>query len=225
MSMSGLAAAIDPYPLEYFALREVMRNVNISPDGKHLLLLATASKDGNAVLEVYDAANLDKKPFRVNADPMETLVPQGRYRMSYLGHDEGNSYGRPVWFVRFQITEPGGYEGRVVLRFYNIPKGARLARSSNLAIDFINLTGLRPPATLTPDWFLKGCEVLGKVVTVRERVDGRRRIQRPETLHYSKVDELLKITAGSPPCMAGRPQRGRASTSTSASVIFFSIEM
>ena len=71
LSISGLAAAIDPYPLEYFALREVMRNVNISPDGKHLLLLATASKDGNAVLEVYDAADLDKKPFRVNADPME----------------------------------------------------------------------------------------------------------------------------------------------------------
>jgi len=71
LSMSGLATAIGPYPLEYFALREVMRNVNISPDGKHLLLLATASKDGNAVLEVYDAADLDKKPFRVNAEPME----------------------------------------------------------------------------------------------------------------------------------------------------------
>lgn len=76
LSVSGLATAIDPYPLEYFALREVMRNVNISPDGKHLLLLATASKDGNAVLEVYDAANLDKKPFRVNADPMEIRSAQ-----------------------------------------------------------------------------------------------------------------------------------------------------
>jgi len=71
LSLSGIATAIDPYPLEYFALREVMRNVSISPNGKRLLLLAIPSRDGNAFLEVYDAAKLDQKPFRVNADPME----------------------------------------------------------------------------------------------------------------------------------------------------------
>lgn len=152
----------------------------------------------------------------MSRDPMETLVPEGRYRMVYMEHEDGKAYGRKVWFVRFQITEPGKYQGLVILRFYNIPRGGRLARSSSLAIDFVNLTGLRPTASLTPDRFLKGCEVLGRVVTVRDRVDGRRRIQLPEAVHYSKVAELLKITAGSPPCLHGRAPEGRRSPSSPA---------
>jgi len=68
---AGTAAAIDPYPLDYFALREVMSNVSISPDGKRLALLAIPNKDGNPILEIYDAANLDKEPLRVDADKME----------------------------------------------------------------------------------------------------------------------------------------------------------
>ena len=140
---------------------------------------------------------------------METLMPEGRYRMAYIKHEDGNAYGRRVWFVWFQIMEPGEYEGLLILRFYNQPAGGRLARSSSLAMDFMALTGLRPPANLSPDYFLKGCEVLGRVVSVTERVDGARRIQRPEELHYSKVAELLKITACSPPCLQGRASEGR----------------
>lgn len=60
-----------PYPLEYWALRRAIGNVEVSPDGKHLALLRIASRDGNPVLEVYDAADLKKDPFRMNADPME----------------------------------------------------------------------------------------------------------------------------------------------------------
>ncbi|MEO1201860.1 MAG: prolyl oligopeptidase family serine peptidase [Pseudomonadota bacterium] len=65
------AAADDPYPLDYWALRSVIDNVEVSPDGKHLALLKIPSKDGNPILEVYDAADLDAKPIRVDADPME----------------------------------------------------------------------------------------------------------------------------------------------------------
>jgi dipeptidyl aminopeptidase/acylaminoacyl peptidase len=65
------AGSVEPYPLEYFALREVINSVQISPDGKSLALLKIATRDGNPVLEVYDASNLQKDPFRVNADPME----------------------------------------------------------------------------------------------------------------------------------------------------------
>ncbi len=61
----------DPYPLEYWALREVINNAQISPDGKYLGLMKISSKDGNPVIEVYDASNLSKEPFRLNADPME----------------------------------------------------------------------------------------------------------------------------------------------------------
>ncbi len=68
---AAATAQVEPYPLEYFALRDVISNVQVSPDGKHLALLKIPSKDGNPVIEVYETADLGKEPFRVNADPME----------------------------------------------------------------------------------------------------------------------------------------------------------
>lgn len=65
------AEALEPYPLEYWALREVINNAQVSPDGNHLALMKIPSKDGNPIIEVYDAANLSKAPFRLSADPME----------------------------------------------------------------------------------------------------------------------------------------------------------
>ena len=63
--------ATEPYPLEYWAMRPVIRNVGVSPDGSRLALLKIPSKDGDPVIEIYDAADLGKEPFRMNADPME----------------------------------------------------------------------------------------------------------------------------------------------------------
>ena len=64
-------AGLEPYPLEYWAMRPVIRNVAVSPDGKHLALMKIPSKDGDPIIEVYDAADLTKEPFRLDADPME----------------------------------------------------------------------------------------------------------------------------------------------------------
>ena len=60
-----------PYPLDYFAMRPVVGNVRLSPDGSWLALMKIPSKDGNPVVEVYDASDLSKDPFRMSADPME----------------------------------------------------------------------------------------------------------------------------------------------------------
>ena len=60
-----------PYPLDYFAMRSVISNVRVSPDGNHLALMKIATKDGNPIVEVYDAADLGKEPFRMDSDPME----------------------------------------------------------------------------------------------------------------------------------------------------------
>ncbi|MET1254689.1 alpha/beta hydrolase family protein [Aliikangiella maris] len=59
------------YPLEYFALREVVKNVEVSPDGKKLALIKIAGAGGNPTIEIYDTDNLQKEPFRFNSDPME----------------------------------------------------------------------------------------------------------------------------------------------------------
>ncbi len=61
------------YPLEYFALRDVISQVNISPEGGRLALMKIPSKEGNPILEVFQSSDLSQKPFRVNADPMEIV--------------------------------------------------------------------------------------------------------------------------------------------------------
>ena len=68
---NAVAADIKPYPLEYWALREVINNAQVSPDGKYLGLMKIPARDANPVIEVYDAADLHREPFRLNADPME----------------------------------------------------------------------------------------------------------------------------------------------------------
>ena len=62
---------VDRYPLEYWAMRSVISNVAVSPDGKHLALMKIPTKDGDPIIEVYDAGDLDGDPFRLDADPME----------------------------------------------------------------------------------------------------------------------------------------------------------
>jgi dipeptidyl aminopeptidase/acylaminoacyl peptidase len=69
--LAATSLAAEPYPLEYWALREVVSNVQVSPDGKRVALMKIPTRDGNPVIEVYDASNFEKEPFRVNADPME----------------------------------------------------------------------------------------------------------------------------------------------------------
>lgn len=70
-ALAKAAPAQVPYPLEYWALREVINNAQVSPDGKYLGLMKIESKEGNPIIEVYPTGNLQAKPFRLNADPME----------------------------------------------------------------------------------------------------------------------------------------------------------
>ena len=70
-SAAVAAGQPDPLPLEYFALRDVMTNVRVAPDGKHVAFLKIPTREGNAVLEVHDTADLEKDPFVLDADPME----------------------------------------------------------------------------------------------------------------------------------------------------------
>ena len=67
----GAQAFAKPYPIDQWAMRSVVSNVSVSPNGKRLALLKIPTKDGNPVIEVYEAANLDKEPFRLDAKPME----------------------------------------------------------------------------------------------------------------------------------------------------------
>ena len=60
-------------PIDVWALRDVVNAVQISPDGKHLLVHINPSREGEYLLQIYKTDDLSK-PFRtLNADPMEII--------------------------------------------------------------------------------------------------------------------------------------------------------
>lgn len=61
----------EPYPIEYWSLRDAIQSVQISPDGKQLALMKIESRDGNPTIEIYQVSDLEKPPKRLAADPME----------------------------------------------------------------------------------------------------------------------------------------------------------
>jgi dipeptidyl aminopeptidase/acylaminoacyl peptidase len=67
----SLPVLAEPYPLEYFALRDVVDNVEVSPDGKYVAMLKILSKSGNPVLYVHETSDLDLKPIVVDSKIME----------------------------------------------------------------------------------------------------------------------------------------------------------
>ena len=87
-----------------------------------------------------------------------------------------------------------------LLRFYNAPRGARLARSSSLWRDFVAVTGRRPPTKgFKASWAFSGCLLRARVVTVHQRVEGRERVSMADCERYSKIDALLGLLQGAPP--------------------------
>jgi dipeptidyl aminopeptidase/acylaminoacyl peptidase len=68
-------------PVDVWALRDVVNAVQISPDGKHLLVHKVESKEGEYLLEIYRTDDLSKPLRRLNADPMEIINAQ------WIGND------------------------------------------------------------------------------------------------------------------------------------------
>ena len=60
-------------PIEVWALRDVVNDVEVSPDGKHVLVHMLEGKESEYLLKIYKTEDMSK-PFRVlNADPMEII--------------------------------------------------------------------------------------------------------------------------------------------------------
>jgi len=67
------AQASASVPVDVWALRNVVNAVQVSPDGKHLLVLKVESREGEYLLEIYKTDDLSKPYRRLNADPMEII--------------------------------------------------------------------------------------------------------------------------------------------------------
>ncbi|MDP5103877.1 MAG: prolyl oligopeptidase family serine peptidase [Erythrobacter sp.] len=63
-------------PIDVWALRDVVDQVQISPDGKHVLVHKVESREGEYILEIYKTDDLSKPLRRLAADPMEIISAQ-----------------------------------------------------------------------------------------------------------------------------------------------------
>jgi dipeptidyl aminopeptidase/acylaminoacyl peptidase len=80
--VSEAASAVNPYPMEYWAAPNFMDNVELSPSGKYVAFRKADSQKGDHIIEVYETANMAKKPKRVGAKSMKIRG------LSWVGDEE-----------------------------------------------------------------------------------------------------------------------------------------
>ncbi len=70
---SGVGGVVvkDTVPYEHWALPSTMRSAEVSPDGKYVAFIRNQSKKGEPLIEVYETADMKKKPYRVGAKSLE----------------------------------------------------------------------------------------------------------------------------------------------------------
>ena len=56
------------YPLDYWARRAAVGNIELSPDGSKFALLRILERGGNPIIEIYETDNLDKEPRRIDSN-------------------------------------------------------------------------------------------------------------------------------------------------------------
>lgn len=85
-------------PVEVWSLRTVVNAVQVSPDGEHILVHKTESREGEYVMEIYKSDDLSKPLRRLNADPME-IISASWVSDNYI-------YGQAWKVVRSRVTRP-----------------------------------------------------------------------------------------------------------------------
>lgn len=85
-------------PIDVWALRTVVNSVQVSPDGKHLMVHKTESKEGEYLIEIYKTDDLSKPYRRINADPME-IFQAGWVSDNYI-------FGQAWKVVRKRVSRP-----------------------------------------------------------------------------------------------------------------------
>ncbi len=59
------------FPVEYWAIGDVLSNVDVSPDGKKLSLMKRPSKKSDPIIEIFDVKNMGADPYRIGSKKME----------------------------------------------------------------------------------------------------------------------------------------------------------
>ncbi len=129
----------------------------------------------------------------------EPLVPEGEYKLTYVEHFTQKVKGTGKLKINFSITE-SAYAGLILPAYYRVkltgPPGkfgsfkasAQGEYYEQVCDLFPELIGGRSDR-ISPQR-LKGKVVLGEVVTVKKKWNGKER--KPHT-QYSKIDRMIKL--------------------------------
>lgn len=110
-------------PIDVWALRDVVNAVDLSPDGKHILVHKVESRDGEYLLEVYKTDDLSEPLRRLNADPMEIISAQWvsenliygaawEQRRSKVQRQEQSTYDSLTYFYNLDTNKFQTIRGR-----------------------------------------------------------------------------------------------------------------
>lgn len=140
----------EPYPLEEWAKRSTTDNISLSPNGEKLAMLRIMTVGENPILEVYDANNLAKRPFRMDADPMEM---QG---FNWITNDKILFYARQKVRDKIDGQNRGVYEtAGGMLTLDRNPKKSKWEKTRNIG-GIASLLPSDPNKVLVYAWDGKG---------------------------------------------------------------------
>ncbi|BDI60407.1 alpha/beta hydrolase family protein [Qipengyuania nanhaisediminis] len=118
--------ATSAVPIDVWALRDVVNQVQISPDGKHLLVHINPSREGDYLLQIYKTDDLST-PFRtLAADPMEIISARWVSDNMIVG----NAWEQKRNRVRRQEDDTRNY----ATYFYNLERNKFSQVNEDLAI-------------------------------------------------------------------------------------------
>ena len=69
----GGALAQSPPPLEAFAMRPIVRDVDLSPSGEHIAVMRLLGRGQNYVVDVYETENMVAEPYTLGAEHMDIV--------------------------------------------------------------------------------------------------------------------------------------------------------
>jgi len=138
MATETHAQTAEPYPVEYWAVRDQMSSVSLSPDGKKLAFMKIASREGNPVIEVRDVDNLMGKPYTIGGKKMEITG------FNWIGDTDVIVQFRDQVSKHIDGFNQGAYKGKVAHFDLNKKKFKDLSVESSRKIKFVEFINALP---------------------------------------------------------------------------------
>ena len=129
----------------------------------------------------------------------------------FVRAEEGCVNKAMKWFTWFKIVNTNDANdarmiGMPIIRTYNKPRPGWISPRHNVSIDWAAVTGLPPrpipnrSSNAVLGAFLRSCVIEARTHLVTGYNDQRERrwVERPESDHYSVIDKLVRVVAGTP---------------------------